>query len=140
MLPMGLVKYTVSSNLGHVIFALGIYSGHYYYKRACEGRLRYREAVQVGLIVVGVTAVIIALLSYCMAKFVEPLLISHVMEHIQSTLQQSPADASEAEAIMPLLAHLTPALFGLSIALTILIPGILLNLIIAVFSAGRAKK
>ena len=141
MLPMGLLKYAGSSNLGHVIFGLGIYSGHYYYKRACEGRLRYREAVQVGFIIVGVTAGTIALLSYCIAKFVDPLLVSHIMEHMKSTLQQSHVDATSAEVIMPtLVSYLTPARFALSIALTILIPGIILNLSIAVFSAGLAKK
>ncbi|MEN0016357.1 MAG: DUF4199 domain-containing protein [Bacteroidota bacterium] len=141
MLSMGLLKYVGSSNLGHVIFGLGIYSGHYYYKRACEGRLRYREAVQVGLIIVGITAGTIASLSYCIVKFVDPLLVSHTMEHMKSTLQQSHVDASRAETIIPaLVSYLTPAGFALSIALTILIPGIILNLVIAVFSAGFAKK
>src|SRR4051794_18848477 len=74
------IKNPILGHLDHIVFGLGIYSAHYYYKHANNGFVSYKQGIQVGMITVLFTSLIITLLTYSMLlvygnQFINALLI-----------------------------------------------------------------
>lgn len=125
----------VWSNLVYLALALGIYSGHYYYKSANNGYMTYRQGVQVGAIVVGFTALVSGMSTYAVVKYIDPLLIERILAQIRILLQQNQfKEESMQEFIYFIAATITPGFLSTIIFFTILLIGLILDLIIAVFS------
>jgi len=126
---------SIWSNLGPVVFAIGIYSGHYYYRYANRGYMSYSEGVQVGLIVVAFTGIVSGLLSYGVAKFVDPNFTRLIRENIKLSLQQNQPNEEKVQALTHLLdAYVTPEFLLVIIPLTTLLVGFIFNLVIAAFT------
>ena len=129
------LKSSIWGNLEHVVFAIGIYSGHYYYKYAHKGYMTYREGVQVGLIVAGFTALVSGAFTYGVAKFVDPFFTKKMVASIKVALQQNQLEEGKVQEIVHFIeANMTPGVLLVIIPLATLLVGFIFNLIIAIFS------
>jgi Protein of unknown function (DUF4199) len=127
-------QHVLSSNLAHVVLALGIYSGHYYYKAVNHGSMTYKQGLKLGLIVTSFVGLVNAFLVYLYTKLINGSLIVHLTQGVQNTLRQEGMEETTTEKIVLLLQHMAPELLLIStLAGTILI-GFVFTLVIAVFS------
>jgi Protein of unknown function (DUF4199) len=135
---MGL-QYSLWSNLGSMVLALGIYSGHYYYKAANNGLMTYRQGLELGLIVVSLAGLVNALPVYLYVKFMEASLIAQLAESIQKTLQQKRIDEAIIEKLVQLIQHMTPEFLLIGIFVSTVLLGFACTLVIAAFSKHSKK-
>ncbi|MEM7055666.1 MAG: DUF4199 domain-containing protein [Bacteroidota bacterium] len=126
---------SIWGNLEYVVFALGIYSGHYYYKYANRGFMSYGEGIQVGLIVIVFTGLVNSVFSYAAARFIGPSFIKRIISGVKIALQQSPLDEGNIqEGVRFIEANMTPELLLVITFFTTLLTGLIFTLLITVFS------
>jgi Protein of unknown function (DUF4199) len=135
---MGL-QYSLWSNLGSVVLALGIYSGHYYYKTANNGLMTYRQGLKLGLIVVSFAGLVNALPVYLYTKFMDAFFITQLAESIQKALQQTRIDEATIEKVVQFIQHMTPEFLSIGIFVSTVLPGFACTLVIAAFSKYSKK-
>lgn len=135
------IQTTIWGHLEQLVFALGIYSGPYYYKHANKGCMTYSQGVQIGLIVVAFTGLISGLLTYVVSQFIDPGFIKRLLAGIQQALQQDYLKPENNQQFMELLeAHLTPLSLLAMIVVTTCLTGFIWTLIIAYFSKSDQQK
>ena len=130
---MGL-QYSWWGNLEYVVLALGIYSGHYYYKAANNGSMTYQQGFRLGLIISSFTGLVNALPIYLYLKSIDASYIVPLTENVQSALQRQGIDATVVEKVVRFMKHMTPEFLLMGILISTLLLGIALTLVIAAFS------
>lgn len=134
------LKTSLWGNLEYVVFALGIYSGHYYYKYTNRGFMTYGEGVQVGLIVAAFTGLVSGVASYVAARFIDPSFTKRVVEGGKIALQKSHLDEGSVQEVVRFMeANITPEFLLVITPLTTLSMGLVFTLVITVFSK-RSKE
>lgn len=129
------LQYPLQGSLEYLVLALGIYSGHYYYKAAHQGLLTYKEGLKLGLIVVAFTGLLNGLLVYLYARDQGLIFIKQLTSKVQEALQQMGTDENSLEEIVQLLQqHATPGLLLLGTLFSTILLGFILTLVIATFS------
>ena len=134
------LKGSLLGNLAYGVLALGIYSGHYYYKAANENLMTYRQGLKLGLIVTSFTGLVNGLISYVNARFVDPTFIQKLIDSIQLALQQSSLDKETIQKAAQIVeAHLTPMLLLIATIIPTLLLGLIFTLVITAFSKRIEK-
>jgi len=135
---MGL-QYAWWGNLEYVVLALGIYSGHYYYKAANNGSMTYQQGFRLGLIISAFTGLVNALPIYLYLKSIDASYIVPLTENVQRSLQKQGIDATVVEKVVRFMKHMTPEFLLMGILISTLLLGIALTLVIAAFSRHAPK-
>jgi len=135
---MGL-QYSLWGNLGPVVLALGIYSGHYYYKAANSGLMTYRQGLKLGLVIVSFVGLVNALPVYLYTKFMDASFIAQLAESIQKALHQTAIDETFTTKAVQLIQHMTPEFLLVGIFVSTVLLGFACTLIIAAFSKHSKK-
>jgi Protein of unknown function (DUF4199) len=130
---MGL-QHSLWSDLERVVLALGIYSGHYYYKAANHGLMTYRQGLKLGLITISLVGLVNALSVYLYTKLVDGYFIMRLTEAVQNTLQQKGTDGAIAEKIVRSMQYMTPELLLIGTWVSTVLLGFVFTLVIAIFS------
>jgi len=120
--------------LEYVVIALGIYSGHYYYKDANNGLMSYAQGLKLGLIVVSLTGLANGLIIYFATKYADPSLFEQLIASIQETLQRQRANEQMIEEISRLVQHMSPALLGAGTFASTVLLGFATTLLVSAFS------
>ena len=138
---LGLIAYKLlSPSLGFswledvVVLALGIYSGHYYYKAANNGLMSYRQGLKLGLIIISFTGLVNGLIIYSSIKHTNPALLEKLTEEIQKMLQREGVSAPIVKEVSQQMQHMSPTLLGLGTFASTVLLGFALTLLISVFS------
>ncbi len=129
------LQYPSRGSLEYIVLALGIYSGHYYYKAANQGAMTYKEGLQLGLIVATSTGLINGLLVYLYARHKGSIFTKRLISNVQEALQQMGTDDFKIKEILQIMQqYVTPGflLFGTLVSTALL--GFLFTLAIAAFS------
>jgi Protein of unknown function (DUF4199) len=130
---MGL-HYLLQSNLAHVVLALGIYSGHYYYKAVNHGLMTYRQGLKLGLIITSFVGLVNALSVYLYTKLIDASLIAQLTEEVQDTLRKKYMEEAITEEIVLFMQHMSPELLLIGILVSIVLLGFVFTTVIAAFS------
>ena len=125
-------------NLGTVVLAIGIYSGHYYYKAANNGLMTYRQGLKLGLITTSFTGMVNALPVYLYAQMDTSLLVQ-LQENVQNMLQQATVDKGITIKTAQLIQHMTPGFLLIGVFVSTVLLGLFFTLIIATFSRYSPK-
>ncbi|MEM9417180.1 MAG: DUF4199 domain-containing protein [Bacteroidota bacterium] len=125
--------------LEYIVLALGIYSGHYYYKAANKGLMTYRQGLKLGLIVTSFTGSFNGLLLYLYARQAAPAGIERLTENMQKALQQQGVGAPMREEVGQWMQQLTPTLLGVGTFISTVLLGFALTLVVAAFSRSSQK-
>lgn len=133
------LKNSILGHLEHVVFALGIYSAHYYYKQAKDGVIAYKEAIQVGMITVVFTSVVITALTWNLFLIYGEGFIDALLTNVTSTIQQIDANHLSIQNEARVLKILrSPTRLIMMIFLSINLTGFIFTLLIGLFV--RTKK
>ena len=130
---MGL-QHSLWGNLEYVVLALGIYSGHYYYKATNNGLMTYKQGLKLGLVIVSFAGLINALPVYLYVKLVDATFIIQLTKNVQSILKQKHIDNTTAEKTMQFMQHMTPEYLLIGILVSTVLLGFVLTLAIAACS------
>lgn len=130
---MGL-QHSLWSNLEYVVLALGIYSGHYYYKATNNGLMTYRQGLKLGLIIVSFAGLVNALPAYLYTQLVDASFLVQLTENVQRALRQKGTDEAIIEKVVRFIPHITPEVLLMGIFVSTVFLGFALTLIIAAFS------
>ena len=125
--------------LEYVVLALGIYSGHYYYKAASNGLMTYRQGLKLGLIVTSFTGFVNGFLLYLYAQHATPTGIEKLTEHVQKALQQQGVGTPMREEVGQWMQQLTPTLLGVGTFISTVLLGFALTLVVTAFSRSSQK-
>ncbi len=137
--PMLGLQHSLWGGLAYVVLALGIYSGHYYYKAANNGLMTYQQGLKLGLIVISFTGLVNGLIVYLHAKLLDPCFIEKLNKSIQKALQQKGLNEAMIEKVGQMMQHTTPALLLLGTFVGNVLLGFALTLVIAWFSSYPKK-
>lgn len=126
-------------NLEYFIFALGIYSGQYFYKKSNNKIMSYKEGLQIGSIVSVFSASIMALFNYVYAKRINPdfakSLFNNVVKNIRNIKN---ADIEPIQnKLITLQKYLTPKMLVIITFITITIIGIFITMLITLFTSNK---
>lgn len=139
---MGL-KYSLWGNLGPLVLALGIYSGHYYYKLANGGWMTYKQGLKLGLVVVSFVGLVSTLPLYLYIKFMGASFSAGfaegVSESIQKTLQRENIDQAIIEEVVQSIQQMAPEFFVIFVFSGTVLLGFACTLVIAAFSKHSKK-
>ncbi len=128
---------SVWGNWEYIIFALGIYSGHYFYKQANKGYMTYGQAVQVGSMVAAFTGIISGVASYLVSQFVDPGFINRLLITIRVIFQQQNQEEQYIRWLDWLETNLNPISFGILVGGSMCLTGLILNLVVAIFTKSN---
>ena len=129
------LQHSIWGNLGSVVLALGVYSGHHYYKLANNGRMTYKQGLKIGLVIVSFTGFVNALLVYLYAKCMDAQFIEQLTENMQNILQQkSTTDATTTEKTLEFIQNMSPEFLWIGIFASTVLLGFSLTLVIAALS------
>ena len=120
--------------LEYVVIALGIYSGHHYYKDANDGLMSYTQGLKLGLIIVSFTGLANGLIIYFATKYADPALFEQLTASIQETLQRQSVGEPMIEEISRLMHHMSPELLGLGTFASTVLLGFAITLLVSAFS------
>ena len=126
-------------NLGFVVLALGVYSGHYYYKAANGGWMTYKQGLKLGLIITSFTGLINALPVYLYTQVIDKTPIVQLQKNIQQAVQQTAIDEAIAEKTVQLIQEITPGLLSIGIFASTVLLGLGFTLVITAFSKYAPK-
>ncbi len=126
-------------NLGSVVLALGVYSGHYYYKAANGGCMTYNQGLKLGLIIVSFTGLINALPVYWYTQRIDKSLIVQLQKNIQQAVQQTAIDETIAKKTVQLVQNITPEILSIGVFSSTVLLGLVFTLVITVFSRHSPK-
>ncbi|MHA7877980.1 MAG: DUF4199 domain-containing protein [Bacteroidota bacterium] len=132
------LQHVLWDNLTFLVLALGIYSGHYYFKAANNGSMSYKQGLKLGLIIVTFTSLVNALPIYLYAQWAGAFIVQ-LQENVQRTLQQTATKETATERMMQLVQHMTPALLCIGIFVSTMVLGLLFTLGITAFSKHTSK-
>jgi len=133
------LQHSLWGSLHYVVLALGIYSGHYYYKAANNGSMTYKQGLKLGLVVVSFAGLANTLPLYLYTKFMDASFIVQLAESIRKALQQENIDETIIEKTVWLMQNMTPEFVWIGIFFSIVLLGFSLTLVIAVFSKNSKK-
>ena len=133
--PMVGLQQSLWDGSAYVVLALGIYSGHYYYKAANKGVMTYQQGLKLGLIVISFTGLVNGLIVYLHAKRLDPLFIEKLNESVQKALQEKGFSEAIIEQVGQMMQHMTPAFLLLGTLVSTVLLGFALTLVIALFSS-----
>ncbi|OJW68554.1 MAG: hypothetical protein BGO68_01240 [Candidatus Amoebophilus sp. 36-38] len=125
-------------HLEHIVFGLGIYSAHYYYRYANKGTMSYKQGIQVGMITVLFTSLIASLLTYSMFLKYGKQFMSALFMELKNTAQQlDPGNSLMQDN--PIFIELinNPRFFIFMMFLSITLTGFIFTLLISLFSRTR---
>ncbi|MEM9417392.1 MAG: DUF4199 domain-containing protein [Bacteroidota bacterium] len=125
--------------LEYVVLALGIYSGHYYYKAANNGLMTYPQGLKLGLIITSFTGLVNGLIIYLYTQRADPAWIGNLTKNVQKGLQQKGIGAPMIEEVGQWMQHLTPALLGIGTFASTVLLGFALALVVTAFSKSLKK-
>jgi hypothetical protein len=125
---------SIWGHLEHIVWAIGIYSSHYYYKQVHQGYMTYGQGIQIGLITVAFTGIVSGLCSYLMSKFLDPNLIKRLVASLQVGLEQSGLSEENQRLLVLMENSLNPQTLSIFTCLSMCLVGTLLNLLIAAFT------
>ena len=135
---LGLIAYGLlglpGGGLEYVVIALGIYSGHYYYKAANDGLMSYTQGLQLGLIVVASTGLTNGFIIYSSIKHAGPLLLEQLIANFQAMLQERGIGEPIVEEVNRLMQHISPATLGFGVFASTVLIGFVLTLLVSAFS------
>lgn len=120
--------------LEYLVIALGIYSGHYYYKAANDGLMSYSQGLKLGLIIVSLTGFINGLIIYFATKHTDPALLEKLMENVQKVLQKKGVGEPMIEEVGRLMQHMSPALLGIGTFASTVLLGFAMTLLVSAFA------
>jgi hypothetical protein len=135
---MGL-QYSLWGNLEYAVLALGIYSGHYYYKAANNGSMTYQQGLRLGGIIASFTGLVNALPIYLYIKLTDASYLTQLAENVQRALRQKGIDETVAEKIIRFMQHMPPEFLLIGIFVSTVLLGIAFTLVIAAFSKTAKK-
>src|SRR3569623_1738341 len=135
---MGL-QHSSWGNLYYAVLALGIYSGHYYYKAANNVTMTYKQGLGLGGIVILFVGLANTLPLYLYTKFIDTSFILQLTETIQKAWQQKDLDEVMTGKVIQFIQHMNPELLSIGTFLSTILLGFALTLIIAVFSKRPPK-
>ena len=133
------LQHTLWSSLEYVVLALGIYSGHYYYKSANSGFMTYKQGLKLGLVIVSLASLVNTLPIYLYARFMDATFITQLIENVQSTLQKTATNQAVTEKAIQFMHHMTPEFLLIGIFISTILLGFSFTLIIAAFSRHPRK-
>lgn len=125
--------------LEYVVIALGIYSGHYYYKAANDGLMSYTQGLKLGLIVVSLTGLANGFIIYFSTKYADPTLLEQLTTNIQETLQRRSVGEPMIEEVGQLMQHMSPALLGIGTFVSTVLIGFAVTLLVSAFSRSSTS-
>ena len=123
----------------YVVLALGIYSGHYYYKAANNGLMTYQQGLKLGLIISSFTGLVNGLIIYLHTKRSDPSLLEKLAENVQKALQQKGVSETMIEEVVQWVQHMPPALLLLGTFASTVLLGFALTLVVTVFSRSPKR-
>jgi hypothetical protein len=135
---MGL-QHSLWGDLGSVVLAIGIYSGHYYYKAVNNDSMTYKQGLKLGLVVVSFAGLANTLPLYLHTKFVDASFIVQLAESIRKSLQQRSIDEAIIEKAVKFIQNMTPEFVLIGTFFSIMLLGFSFTLIIAAFSKHSKK-
>ena len=135
---MGL-HHALWSRLDYVVLALGIYSGHYYYKAANNGLMTYKQGLGLGLISTSFAGLVNALPIYLYIKLTDASFIVQLTENVQKTMQQKGIDEATTAILVHAMQHMTPEFLVIGAFGSTVLLGFAFTLIIATFSKHPKK-
>ena len=119
------------SSLAYGVLALGIYSGHYYYKVANSGAMTYRQGLKLGLIVSVFTGLIQGSTIYLYTAFAGAAYLQQLTASVLKALQQKGVAASTLQEVAQCMEHMTPAFFFFGTLGSTVLLGFAFTLVIA---------
>ena len=134
IVPMLGLPPSLWGSLEYVVSALGIYSGHYYYKAANSGCMTYKQGLKLGLIISAFTGLVNGLIFYLHTKYTDDFLITHLSERTQKALQQRGAAEATIKEVLQFIQHMPPILLLLGTFFSTVLVGFALTLVVAAFS------
>lgn len=134
IVPMMGLQPSLWGGLEYVVLALGIYSGHYYYKAANNGLMTYKQGLRLGLIISAFTGLVNGLIIYLHTQLSDPSLIEKLTKNVQSALQQKGIDEAMIEKVVQSMQHMTPGFLLLGTFISTVLLGFVLTLVVAAFS------
>lgn len=139
LIAYGLLLPSLGTGLEYVVLALGIYSGHYYYKASNDGLMSYRQGLQLGLIVSAFTGFINGFIIYLYTQHADPSWIEQLSKNLQNILQKKGVASPMIEEVGQLMQHMSPAHLGIGIFLSTVLLGFALTLVVTAFSKSSQK-
>jgi hypothetical protein len=128
------LQYLLWSNVEHVVLALGIYSGHYYYKTVNQGLMTYKQGLKLGFITTSFVGLVNALSVYLYTKLIDGALIVQLTEGVQDTLRKKGIEESITEKVVWGLQRISPELLLIGTLVSTVLLGFFFTLAIAAFS------
>jgi predicted GNAT family acetyltransferase len=117
-----------------VVLALGIYSGHYYYKAVNHGLMTYRQGLKLGFIITSFVGLVNALSVYLYTKLIDDSLIVQLTEGVQDTLRKKGMEEPITEKMVLVMQHMSPELLLIGTLVSTVLLGFVFTLVIAAFS------
>jgi hypothetical protein len=129
-------------NIEYIIFPLGIYSGHYFYKRKNNNLMSYSQGIQIGIIISFFCGIITGLFNYLYTKKLDPEFAKNLVKNISKNIQNTQNIDTELiqSKLIELQAYLTPKLIFFLTTIVILIFGSFVTLIITLFTGSKQQK
>lgn len=137
--PKILLQSSLWGNLEYVVIALGIYSGHYYYKVANNGLMTYKQGLKLGLIITSFTGLINSFIIYLYAKFLPYALAEELTQNVKTALQQKGITAAMIEEVLQLIQHMSPKLLSMGTFISTVLIGFIITLVVAAFSRRTTR-
>jgi hypothetical protein len=126
---------SIWGHLEQIVLALGIYSGHYYYKQAHQGYMTYVQGIQIGSIVGAFTGAVSGISTYLVSKFLDPGFIKRLIASVEAALKQPGLQKASSQKVLAFMeTALTPQTLSILIFLSTCLVGFILNLVIAAFT------
>lgn len=127
------------NNLYYVVLALGIYSGHYYYKAANSGLMTYQQGIKLGFISVSCAGFLNACPIYLYTKFVDTSFIAQLTQNVQESLRKKGVEEAITTEIVQTIQRMSPEVLAIGILVSTALLGFALTLVIAAFSRHPKK-
>lgn len=125
-------------NIEYILFVVGIYSAHYYFKRANGGLMTYREGLKLGLIVTGIVGFFIALSNYVQVRYIDPEMLPKLAEALRKGLEQRGLNDSTVTQVSNYIeTSLHPSSFFWATMLLLGIFGTLITLVVTAFTRSK---
>jgi hypothetical protein len=126
-------------NIEYIIFPLGIYSGHFFYKRKNNEFMSYSQGLQIGVIISLLCGIIIGLFNYLYTKKLDPdfgqTLIKEISKNIHNT-QNIDIELIQNKLI-EIQSYLTPQVIFFVSTVIVLVFGTLLTLVLTLFTVNK---
>ncbi len=123
----------------YVVFSLGIYSGHCYYKAANKGLMTYQKGLKLGLIVSSFTGLTNGIILYLYTKYANPLFIDQLRQSTKEVLRQGGTNSPAIEKAIQSLHYITPEILLLWNFIGAVFVGLILTFFVSLLSRKTKK-